>query len=343
MISFGSDNHAGAHPDILRAIESANAGSEPAYGSDSFTEKARAKFRAEFADPSLEVLFAFSGTGANVLSLVLMLEPNEAVLCSDVAHLHVDEAGAPERLTGNKIITVPSVNGKISPTSLLPFLSWIGDHHRPQPKLLSLTQSTEYGTVYSLEEMRVLRDLAKKHGVKIHIDGARLANAMISLRCSWKEFYEASGADVISFGGTKNGLLFGEVVLLRAGAQVGQRNLLALQKQFLQQASKMRFLAAQFLAYFSFWENNAQAANAAARELAAILAENKEIKITKPVEANAVFAIFPEAWRLELAKKFRFYTWDALSSEVRLMCSYATTEQELKAFREALAALKRSS
>ena len=214
MISFGSDNHAGAHPEVLAAIAAANTGTAPAYGTDEWTLRARDRLRALFACPQMEVLFTFSGTGANVLSLACALQPWEAALCSDVAHLHVDEACAPERLLGCKIVPVPSRDGKITPADLSPALAWLGDHHHPQAGLLSLTQATEYGTAYQLSELRALRDVARAHGLRVHLDGARLANAAVALDVELPALLEASGADVVSLGGTKNGLLYGEAVLL---------------------------------------------------------------------------------------------------------------------------------
>lgn len=334
MISFGSDNHAGAHPEILLALERANSGTELPYGFDSYSERALSRFRAEFNDSSLDLLWAFSGTGANVLALAALLSPGEAVLCADASHIHQDEAGAPECLAGAKLLTLPSRDGKISPESAKHYLAWAGDHHRAQPKVVSLTQCTEFGTVYSLEELRAWRDFARERGLKIHVDGARIANALVAIGCGWKDFFEASGADAISFGGTKNGLLLGEAVLLRRGAS--PHELRGLQKRFLQQSSKARFLAAQFLAYFDLWQANASAANASAKILSGILAEFPAIRITRPVETNAVFAVIPPPWRVELLKQFKFYVWDSLSGECRLMCSFATKPEELEAFRVAL-------
>lgn len=336
--SFGSDNHAGAHPEVLAAIARANEGPAPAYGADPFTEAARARLRALFACPDLEVLFTFSGTGANVLSLACALEPWEAALCADVAHLHVDEACAPERLLGCKILPLRSRDGKLSPEALAPALGWLGDHHHPQAGLLSLTQSTEYGTVYTLDELRALRDAARARGLRIHLDGARLCNAAASLGVGLDAMLEASGADVVSLGGTKNGLLYGEAVLL---PRPPRRNLLALQKQTLQQASKMRFIAAQFLALFEgdLWLRSAARANAMARRLGEALGACAGVRLTRPVEANAVFALMPPEQAAALQRDFPFHLWEPGLGEYRLMCSFATRPEDVDALAARLRAV----
>lgn len=337
MISFGSDNHAGAHPEVLAAIAAANTGTAPAYGADEWTLRARDRLRALFACPQMEVLFTFSGTGANVLSLACALQPWEAALCSDVAHLHVDEACAPERLLGCKIVPVPSRDGKITPADLSPALAWLGDHHHPQAGLLSLTQATEYGTAYQLSELRALRDVARAHGLRVHLDGARLANAAVALDVELPALLEASGADVVSLGGTKNGLLYGEAVLL---TRPQPRGLLALQKQTLQQASKMRFIAAQILALFEgdLWQRSAAHANAMARALGEALAADPRVRLTRPVDCNAVFAVLPGDLAAVLGRDFLFHLWEPLRGEYRFMCSFATRPADIAALAQRLAA-----
>jgi threonine aldolase len=260
------------------------------------------------------------------------------VLCSDVAHLHVDEAGAPERLLGAKLLPVPSTDGKIAPEGLRAYLAWRGDHHHPQPTVLSLTQPTEYGTVYTLAELAALREVARAHGLRIHLDGARLASAVVALDTSLPAMLHHSGADALVLGGTKGGLLFGEAVLLPAGAPRGG---LALQKQTLQQAAKMRFIAAQFLALYqgSLWRDNAAHANRMAQELATLLRRYPAIQLTRPVQASAVFAVLPTAWARAVGEHFHLSPWDPLRGELRLMCSFATTTQELRELDALLARL----
>lgn len=328
--SFGSDNQAGAHPEVLAALARANDGAAPAYGADEITTAARDRLREVFGCPEMEVLFTFSGTGANVLSLALALDPAQAALCADVSHLFVDEAAAPERLLGCKLLPLRSRDGKIAPADLEPYLGWFGDHHRPQAGLVSLTQATEYGTVYTLDELRAWREAARTRGLRVHLDGARLANAAAALGVGPADLLEASGAAAVSLGGTKNGLLYGEAVLLPRPLR-GDLARAALHKQTLQQASKMRFIAAQFLALFDgdLWLKSAAHANAMARRLGDGLARHPHVGLTRPVEANAVFAAMPRDLGDALAAEFGFGLWEPAQDEYRLMCSFATRAEDV--------------
>src|ERR1035437_5542982 len=275
---FASDNNAGVHPDILKAIVNANSGHAIAYGGDFYTEQAIEKFKKYFGD-HVSVYFVFLGTAANVLSLKALTNSYHAVICADTAHIHTDECGAPEKFNGCKLITVPTGNGKITPEEIKKHLHGFGFEHHAQPKVISITQSTEMGSVYSLQEIKTLANLAHEHEMYLHVDGARIANAAVSLGKSFKEMITDSGVDILSFGGTKNGLMYGEaVIFLKEGLD---ENFKYYRKQGMQLASKMRFIAAQFLGYFEneLWRKNAEHANHMAQLLAREIATIKEITI----------------------------------------------------------------
>jgi threonine aldolase len=333
---FGSDNHAGVLPAVLEAIAAANVDHAPSYGADAWTARAEARFRAHFGEQARAFL-VFNGTAANVVGLRAMLRPYEAVVCADTAHLNVDECGAPEWNAGIKLLAVATPDGKLTPELIRPKLVRFGDEHAVQPRVLSITQSTEMGTVYSLAEVRALADLAHEQGLLLHVDGARLANAAASLGVPLRALTTDAGVDALSFGGTKNGLLAGEaIVLLRPG--LGDA-MAFLRKQSMQLASKMRFLAAQFDALLDGdrWLEPARHANAMATRLARALEETGGVTITQPVQANAVFAILPPGAAERLRERFYFYTWDERTGEVRWMCSWDTTEADVDAFAAAVA------
>ncbi len=346
MISFASDNHAGVHPLVFEWMNKVNEGFAPSYGVDSFTTSALQKFKDVFGEKS-ETFFVWNGTAANVLSLQCMLHSHQAVICSDVAHIHLDECGAPEKFTGSKLIALPSQNGKISLADAKAcFEKNVGDVQSVQPKVISLSQTTEYGTVYSLEEMKAFSKLAHDQGGYLHIDGARITNAAVALNCSLQQLINDTGVDVLSFGGTKNGLLGAEAVVILNPSLA--KDFKYIRKQGLHLASKMRFISAQFLAYFdqtkeghALWKQNAEHANQMAKKLAKLLeACRPTIKLTRPVEANAVFATLPQGLIDQLLKEFRFYIWsqpvNSPDPEVRLMCSFETTEEQLNHFVHAI-------
>jgi threonine aldolase len=332
---FASDNAAAIHPEVLEAIAAVNEGHAFGYGHDGYTRSVEAKLAAEFGADA-RTFFVFNGTGANVLCLRAACRPWEAVICSETAHLHVDEGGAPEAIAGIKLLIAPAVQGKLTPASIEPLLERFGDEHAVQPRVISITQPTELGTLYSVEELRAIAELAHAHQLLLHVDGARLANAAAALGVSLGALSAGVGADLVSFGGTKNGLLGAEaVVVLNPSLAPG---LEYLRKQSLQLASKMRFLAAQFDALLTgeLWLRNAAHANAMAARLLAAVRELPGVAITRPVQANAVFAILPAAAREALGRQFDFYTWEAGSGEVRWMCSWDTTPDDVDAFAEAL-------
>jgi threonine aldolase len=333
---FGSDNHAGVLPAALEAIAAANAGHAPSYGNDPWTARAEQRFREHFGEQA-RAFIVFNGTGANVVGLRALVRPWEGVICAETAHLNVDECGAPEFNAGIKLLAVPTPDGKLTPELVAPRLVRFGDEHAVQPRVISITQSTELGTVYSLDELRALAEVAHEQGLLLHVDGARLANAAAALDVPLRAVATDAGADALSFGGTKNGLLAGEaVVLLRPGLDDA---LPFLRKQSMQLASKMRFLAAQFDALLDgdAWRVPAAHANAMAARLAQAVAAVDGVTITQPVQANAVFAILPPGAAERLRERFYFYTWDEGTGEVRWMCSWDTTEAEVDAFAAAVA------
>jgi len=328
---FGSDNHAGVLPDVLDAIAAANHGRAHAYGDDDWTRRCEERFRAEFG-PDARAFLVFNGTGANVVALQAMLRPWEGVVCAESAHLNVDEGGAPERMGGVKLLTVPTPDGKLTPELVATRLVRFGDEHAVQPKVVSVTQTTELGTLYTPDELAALAELCDQHGLLLHVDGARLTNAAAALGCSLRE--AATGADAISFGGTKAGLIFGEaVVLLRPRLADG---MLHLRKQSMQLTSKMRFVAAQFEALLEGerWRASAGHANAMAQRLADGV--RGAVEITQPVQANVVFAILPPQAADELRSEWFFYTWNERTGEVRWMCAWDTTEEDVDAFAAAV-------
>ena len=342
--SFASDNHAGVHPKILEAIVAANDGTAHAYGEDRYTKSAIAKFREIFG-ASTEVFFVFNGTAANVLSVQALARSHEAVFCTEVAHLNTDECGAPEAITGCKLFALPHQHGKLSAAGLKVADAVITQNrssmHRVQPKVLTITQSTEFGTVYSVAETKAIADFAHERGMYLHMDGARIANAAAALGVGLKELTADAGVDVLSFGGTKNGLLGVEaVVFFRPELAEGFKHV---RKQSMQLASKMRYFSTQFEAIFrdDLWLKNAQHANAMASLLAEGLETIPEITITRPVQANAVFATLPPTLIPKLQEKFFFYVWDPAIHEARLMTAFNTPEEDVHAFVATLSALVR--
>jgi threonine aldolase len=316
---------------VIEAVAAANAGHAPAYGADPWTARAEERFRELFGAEARAFL-VLNGTGANVVALRALAQPWSAVVCAESAHLNVDECGAPEQVGGLKLLTVATPDGKLTPELVAPRLTRFGDEHAIQPRIVSITQSTELGTVYSVDEVRALAEQAHAHGMHLHVDGARLANAAAALGLPLRALTTDAGVDALSFGGTKNGLMLGEaVVLLRPELGDGIEYL---RKQSMQLASKMRFLAAQFDALLTDerWLRAAQHANAMARRLADAL--GGAVELTQRVEANAVFALLPPEATARLQERWRFYVWDEATGEVRWMCSWDTQPEDVDAFAE---------
>ena len=332
---FASDNHAGIHPEVLEAIARANGGHQAAYGADVYTQNLQSVFQRHFGDQATAYP-VFNGTGANVVSLQAMTERWDAVICAESAHINVDECGAPERLGGLKLLTVPTALGKLTP-ELVDLQAWgWGNEHRAQPKVVSITQSTELGTRYSVDEVAAIVEHAHGHDMLVHLDGARIANAAAALDVPLRAFTTDLGVDVVSFGGTKNGLMIGEcVVVINPGAVRGME---FLRKLSMQLASKMRFVSAQFDALLSgdLWLRNARHANAMAARLEAAVRGVVGVEVQRPVEANAVFAILPPDVTERLQKRYPFYVWDESTGEVRWMTSFDTTEADVDGFAAAL-------
>ena len=333
---FASDNYAGIHPEILAAMAAVNEGHQVAYGDDDVTAELGEAFRAHFG-PTATAFPVFNGTGANVVALQAMTKRWEAVVCATSAHVNVDEGGAPEHGAGLKLWTIPTPDGKLTP-ELIDTQAWgFGDVHRAQPGVVTITQSTELGTLYSIDELAGVVDHAHRLGMTVHLDGARIANAAASLGVGFREFTTDIGVDVVSFGGTKNGAMLSEaVVVLNPDAAPGVD---FLRKSSMQLASKMRFVSAQLLALLrdDLWLRNASHSNAMARELEARVRNLDGLTVVRPVQANAVFAILPADVTERLQKRFRFYTWDQSTGEVRWMCSWDTTLEDVEAFSTAIA------
>jgi len=332
---FASDNYAGAHPEIIAAIADANGGHQISYGEDSYTARLQ-EVMAGHLGPDVEVFPVFNGTGANVLSLQSMLPRWGAVICTETAHINTDENGAPERVGALKLLTVPTPDGKLTPDLIDRQAYGWGDEHRAQPLAVSITQTTELGTAYTVQEIRAIADHIHPLGMRLHLDGARIANAAASLDVPLRAFTTDAGVDVVSFGGTKNGLLFGEaVVVLRPEVSTG---LLYLRKMNMQLSSKMRFASAQLVALLEgdLWIRSARHANAMAARLADAVRDLPGVRITQQVQANAVFAIVDRDVANRLREKFRFYDWNPATGEVRWMCAFDTTPGDIDAFAAAL-------
>jgi threonine aldolase len=328
---FASDNNAGIHPEILQAIAAANRGHTIAYGDDPYTRSAVEAFKALLGD-EIEVFFVYNGTAANVLGLASVLRPFNAVICSDCSHIQIDECGAPEKFTGCKLLPVAAPDGKVRVSEAEKHLHLMGFEHHVQPKAISITQATELGTVYRPEEIREIADFAHGHGMVLHMDGARIANAAVCLDVDLRRITGDAGVDVLSFGGTKNGAMFGEAVVFFDPALAADFRYI--RKQGMQLASKMRFVAAQFHALLSgdLWLRNARHANRMARLLAAETGKIPGIRITQKVEANGVFATVHPGVIPTLQKESFFYVWNPQTSEVRWMTAFDTTEEDVHRF-----------
>ena len=329
--SFASDNNAPVHPEIMNAIINANTEDYVSYGDDPYTEKAQAVFTKRFGT-DVEVFFVCTGTGANVSAISHLIKPWQAVMCASTAHINHDECGAPEKYSGSKVLTVKSDDGKLRTTQMEPFLHSLGFEHHAQPGIISITQATELGMVYTPDEIEEIARFAHHNDLLLHLDGARIANAIVSQESSLEEMITNTGVDVISFGGTKNGLLMGEaVIFLNPDLAKGFKYV---RKQSMQLVSKMRYVGAQFVAHFEndLWLKNAVHANKMAKLLAEKIRDIKEVKLTMPVHTNAVFAIIPPEIIAPLQDKYFFYVWNPMVHEVRWMTHYATTEQDIDDF-----------
>ena len=334
---FASDNYSGIHPEVLDAIAAANGGHQIAYGEDAYTARLQEVFQSHFGDTA-QAFPVFNGTGANVTGLQSMLPRWGAVIAASTAHINVDEGGAPEKIGGFKLLTVPTDDGKLTP-ELVDREAWgWGDEHRSQPLVVSITQSTELGTLYTAEEITALADHAHERGMRLHLDGARISNAAAALDLPLRAFTTDAGVDVLSFGGTKNGAMLGEaIVVLNPAASDG---LIFSRKFNMQLSSKMRFVSAQLIALLEgdLWLRNATHANAMAQrlrgEIEAGIADGSitGVEFTQPTQSNGVFATLPDGVADQLRESFRFYDWDAARNEVRWMCGFDTAEEDVDAF-----------
>lgn len=329
--SFGSDNHAGVHPEVMEAIAAANVGHQPAYGGDDVTRRFDALIEEQFGSQARGYP-VWNGTGANVLGLAGLLRPYEAVICAETSHIHTDECGAAERLYGAKLLTVPTEDGKLTPEAVTSRLGGLGDEHHPQPKVVSITQATEFGTCYSAAEIRAIADVVHDRGLYLHLDGARLANAAAAAGCDLRELTVDAGVDVCSLGGTKNGAMGAEAIVVLRDGLAGEMRFF--RKQGTQLASKMRFVSAQLNALLGgdLWRRNAEHANAMARRLADGVRTLPDVDIVYPVEANAVFAALRAEHIAKLQELWAFHVWDEARNHVRWMAAFDTTPEDVDAF-----------
>ena len=329
--TFASDNYSGVHPEIMDALQRANPGHVGSYGADPFTAEATKKFKTLLGE-DIEVFFAYNGTGANVLGLSAMTRSFDSIICSDLAHINVDESTAPERFTGCKLVTIPTRDGKIYPHEIEEKIQRVDDQHHPQVRVISISQTTEYGTVYSIDELKAISAVAKKHNLLFHMDGSRISNAAVSLQAEFRAFTRDAGVDVLSFGGTKNGMMFGEAVVF-FNTELA-KNFKYIRKQGMQLHSKMRFISAQFDALLTndLWRRNASHSNGMAKLLEAEIRQSPKAKITQKVDANGIFVILPQEIIPALQEEHFFYVWNDKLSEARLMCSFDTTEADVRSF-----------
>ena len=328
MRSFASDNNSGVHPLVMEAVVNANCDHAVGYGDDKWTEEAVAAIKRVFGK-SAEPFFVFNGTGANSVALQAVTRPFNSILCAQTAHINVDECGAPARMTGCSVVTIPTPDGKLTPELLKPHLHNFGVCHHSQPKAVYISQVSELGTVYTVEEVRAIADLLHGYGMYLHMDGARLANACVALGCTMKDVTVDAGVDILSFGGTKNGMMMGEAVI--SFRPEITENLQYFRKQSAQLASKMRYLSAQFVPYLEkgLWYDNAKHANACAGRLASHLAKYPQIKFTQKVESNQIFFTAPADVLAKVRERYFFYMWDETAGEARLVTSWDTTDEDI--------------
>lgn len=335
MKMFKSDNNSGIHPKILESIINANNGHNKAYEEDVYSIEAK-KAISELFEKEIDVYFTTSGTASNIIGLAGLLKPFESVICPDTAHINVDECGSFERFIGSKIIYTPNRNGKIIKEDIIPFLESVGNEHKSQPKVISISQTTELGTLYTVEEIKELADFAHDNNMLLHIDGARIANAVVALNTTFKEMITDTGVDLLSFGGTKNGMLIGEAII--SFNKELSENFKYHRKQAMQLVSKMRFISVQFLSYLSndLWKENAKNANEMGRYLVNELSKIEGIKIKEGLETNMVFANIDRKILKELEKRFEFYITDKESNEVRFVMSFDIIKKDIDKLIEAI-------
>lgn len=340
MKSFASDNYAGVLPEVMEALQKANVDHARSYGADDITQNTINLFKEVFA-ADVNVHFVFNGTGANVLSISSATQSFNSVLCADISHIYCDESSAPETFTGCRFFPLPAnAEGKLTPEAIRNRLIRKGDMHYAQSNILSITQTTEYATVYSIDELKAIGDLAKANNLYFHIDGSRFFNAAASLGCTLKEMSTDVGVDILSLGGTKAGMMYGEAVVVFNKDLTKQ--LAYKHKQSMQLASKNRFIAAQFKTMLTdeLWRKHAGHANAMAQLLRSAIANIPGVEITKPTQANGIFAIHPERWNDKMWEQYPYYTWDERNNEVRIMCSWDTTEEEVSSFAKLMATMQ---
>jgi len=328
---FGSDNNATVHPAVMEALNEANRGHAKAYGEDEWTQSADRVFKEIFG-PTAEVFFVYNGTGANVIGMQSALSSYHGVICTEVSHINYDECGAAENFIGSKLLTIGTADGRITADRILPFLSVRGVVHHAQPKVVSLTQATEFGTVYESDSVRAIAKICHENDMYLHMDGARLSNAAASLGSELGEITGELGVDILSLGGTKNGVMFGEAIVVWK-PELAEK-LHYIRKQGMQLASKMRFISAQFTTLFGtdLWRENALHANGLATELAARLRSISGVEIVHPVEANGIFARLPRPALTRIQEEFFFYEWDPDENTVRLMLSFDSTMEDVEEF-----------
>lgn len=335
MRSFASDNNSGVHPLIMEALNRANQDHAVGYGDDPWTEEAVRKIKEVFT-PDCEPLFVFNGTGSNAVALQLCTRPYNLIICAETAHIYVDECGSPARMTGCQIRPVVTMDGKLTPELILPYLCHFGEQHHSQPGAIYISQCTELGTIYNPVELRALTELAHQYGMYVHMDGARLANACAALNCSFKELTIDCGIDILSFGGTKNGLMLGESVIIFHPTL--KKEAYFVRKQSAQLASKLRYLSCQFTAYLTddLWLKNATHANAMARKLYDGLKGIPGVHFTQVVSSNQLFLTMPRPVINELLKDYFFYFWNEAADEIRFVTSFDTTEKDIEALLDAV-------
>lgn len=335
MRSFASDNNSGVHPAVLEAVIKANSEHAVGYGDDPWTEAATRKLKEVFGDAA-SPFFVFNGTGANSVALQAVTRPFNSILCAETAHINVDECGAPARMTGCAVIPIATPDGKLTPELIRPHLHNFGVCHHSQPKAVYISQVSELGTIYTIDEVRAIADLLHSYNMYLHMDGARLANACAYLGCTMREVTVDAGVDILSFGGTKNGMMMGEAVI--SFRPEITENLPFVRKQSAQLASKLRYLSAQFIPYLenNLWLENARHANACALRLAEALKQFPQIQFTQKIESNQLFFILPPEIVAKLQEKYFFYMWNEERSEARLVTSWDTTEEDIQSFIQTL-------
>ncbi|WP_294081324.1 threonine aldolase family protein [Proteiniphilum sp. UBA5384] len=332
MRSFGSDNNSGVDPEIMQALISANSDHTIAYGDDPWTAEAQETLRILLGEKEVEPFFLFNGTGANIVALEACTLPFHSILCASTAHIAVDECGAPVKLTGAALKEIPTPDGKLTPSLVLPYLHGFGVEHHSQPKVIAISQTTELGTVYTPQEIKVLADLAHNHEMYLFMDGTRIANACAVLDVSLRNITVDAGVDIFTLGGTKNGLMLGEVLI--ALRKELAENIKYYRKQTTQLYSKMRFISAQFIPYLkkNIWLENARKSNNAAQKLYKEISSIEGIKFTQSVQSNALFFILSREIAEKLRERYFFYDWDESRNEVRLVCSWDTTDEDIRDF-----------